>query len=53
MEDAEIETYTTGDSFIEYAEKLHIMSENGNKDRPLKFVISYVFKASGPNVVME
>lgn len=51
-EGGEIETYTTGDTFIDHGEKLHVRSENASKDKPLRFVMSYVIKIGEPNVVM-
>lgn len=52
-EGGKVERYTTGDSFVDHAQKLHVRSENANKDKPLKMLMSYVAKVGGPNVVME
>jgi quercetin dioxygenase-like cupin family protein len=52
-EGGEIETYTTGDSFIDHGVTLHPRSENANKDKPLKMLLSYVIKTGEPNVVMD
>ena len=51
-EGGEIETYTTGDSFIDHGEIKHLRSENASKDRPLKMIVSYVIKVGEPNVQM-
>lgn len=51
-EGEEVEKYTSGDTFVDHGERLHIRSENASKDRPLKFLVSYVIRAGEPNVVM-
>lgn len=52
-EGGSIETYTTGDAFVDLGEKLHIRSENVSKTEPLIMVLSYVIKVGEPNVVMK
>ncbi|KAI0156156.1 hypothetical protein BJ166DRAFT_532230 [Pestalotiopsis sp. NC0098] len=51
-EGGDVETYTQGDSFVDHGTKLHLRSENVNKDRPLVMVLSYVIKVEEPNVKM-
>lgn len=52
-EGGEVETYTTGDSFIDWGEKLHVRSENANKDKPLKMLNIYVIKTGETNVIID
>lgn len=52
-EGGEEERYTTGDTFIDHGEKIHLRSENESKTEPLKFLLSYVIKVGEPNVRMK
>lgn len=48
----EVETYTTGDSFVDHGETMHLRSENASKEKPLRMLLSYVIKTGEPNVVV-
>ena len=52
-EGGEIETYTTGDSFIDHGITHHARSENASEHRPLKMLMSYVIKIGEANVVVD
>lgn len=47
-----VETFSAGDSFIDYADKMHIKVQNASQTMDLKFVACYVVRIGEPNVVM-
>ena len=51
-EGEEVERYTSGDTFVDHGERLHLRSENASQHKPLKFLLSYVIRTGEPNVVM-
>lgn len=52
-EGGEIEKYSTGDSFVDLGETMHLRSENTSKERWLRMIVSYVIRVDEANVNLK
>jgi len=52
-EGKEVERYTTGETFVDLGEELHVRAENASHEEPLVMLVSYVIKVGEPNVQLK